>query len=149
MMSGVWQHAGMVGYSGTPLARKLGIAAGTTVLLDGAPVGFDLGETAPDVTVHRRPGRGPYDVVVCFCPTAARLIARWPALHARTTQAGALWIAWPKRASGIATDLDENVVRGHALAHGRVDVKVAAIDGTWSGLKNVIRVADRRSAAPD
>jgi hypothetical protein len=149
MMSGVWQHAGMAGYSGTPLAQKLGIAAGTTVLLDGAPAGFDLGETAPDVTVHRRPGRGPYDVVVCFCPTAARLIARWPVLHARTTPAGALWIAWPKRASGIATDLDENVVRGHALAHGRVDVKVAAIDGTWSGLKNVIRVADRRSAAPD
>jgi hypothetical protein len=98
---------------------------------------------APGVTVHRRPGRGPYEVILCFCPTAARLAARWPALHRRTTPAGALWIAWPKRASGVPTDLDENVVRDHALAHGRVDVKVAAIDDTWSGLKNVIRLADR------
>ena len=133
----------MAGYSGTPLARKLGIGPGAAVLLDGAPPGFDLGEVAPGVTVHRRAGRRPYDVILCFCPTAARLAARWPALHRRTTPAGALWIAWPKRASGVPTDLDENVVRDHALAHGRVDVKVAAIDDTWSGLKNVIRVADR------
>jgi hypothetical protein len=71
------------------------------------------------------------------------LAERWPTLHRRTTPAGALWIAWPKRSSGVPTDLNENVVRDHALAHGRVDVKVAAIDDTWSGLKNVIRVADR------
>ena len=133
----------MAGYSGTPLARKLGIVPGVTVLLDGAPPGFDLGETAPGVTLHRRAGRRPYDVVLCFCPTAARLAERWPSLHQRTTPAGALWIAWPKRSSAVATDLDENAVRYHALAHGRVDVKVAAIDDTWSGLKNVIRVADR------
>jgi hypothetical protein len=139
----VWQHAVMAGYSGTPLARKLGITSGAMVLLDGAPAGFDLGEMAPGVTVHRRAGRGPYDVVLCFCPDTARLVARWPVLHERTTPAGGLWIAWPKRASGVPTDLDENVVRGHALAHGRVDVKVAAIDETWSGLKNVVRVADR------
>jgi hypothetical protein len=133
----------MVGYSGTPLARKLGVAAGTTVLLDGAPAAFDLGEVPPGVTVHRRPGRGPYDVVLCFCPDSARLRARWPVLHARTTPAGALWIAWPKRSSGVPTDLDENVVRDHALAHGRVDVKVCAVDEVWSGLKHVVRVADR------
>jgi hypothetical protein len=133
----------MAGYSGTPLAKKLGIAAGAMVLLDGVPPGFDLGETAPGVTLHRRTGRGPYDVIVCFCPNAARLISRWAVLHERTTPAGSLWIAWPKKSSGVATDLDENVVRGHALAHGRVDVKVAAIDGTWSGLKNVVRLADR------
>jgi hypothetical protein len=133
----------MVGYSGTPLAKKLGIAAEAVVLLDGAPPGFALGETAPGVTLHRRLGRGPYDVILCFCPDVARLVTRWPVLHERTTPAGSLWIAWPKRASGVATDLDENVVRGHALAHGRVDVKVAAIDETWSGLKNVVRLADR------
>ena len=133
----------MAGYSGTPLARKLGIGPSSAVLLDGAPPAFDLGETVPGVTIHRRAGSRPYDVIVCFCPTAARLAERWPALHRRTTPAGALWIAWPKRASGVATDLNENVVREHALAHGRVDVKVAAIDDTWSGLKNVIRVADR------
>jgi len=133
----------MAGYSGTPLVRKLGITPGSLVLLDGAPAGFALGETPPGVTVHRRAGRGPYDVILCFCPATARLDARWPVLHQRTTPAGALWIAWPKRSSGVATDLDENAVRAHALAHGRVDVKVAAIDDTWSGLKNVVRLADR------
>ena len=133
----------MAGYSGTPLARKLGITSDSLVLLDGAPAAFALGETPLGATVHRRPGRGPYDVIVCFCPDAARLAARWPVLHQRTTPAGALWIAWPKRSSGVVTDLDENVVRAYALAHGRVDVKVAAIDDTWSGLKNVVRLADR------
>jgi hypothetical protein len=133
----------MAGYSGTPLARKLGVASGTTVLLDGAPEAFTLGELPPDVTVHRRPGRAPYDVILCFCPDAARLRTRWPALHRRTTPAGSLWIAWPKRSSGVPTDLDENVVRDHALAHGRVDVKVCAVDETWSGLKHVVRLADR------
>jgi hypothetical protein len=132
----------MAGYSPTPLARKLGIKEGASVLLDGAPDGFDPGVPA-GVTVARRPGAGPYDVVLCFCPDVARLVARWATLHARTTPAGALWIAWPKKSSGVATDLTENVVREHALSHGRVDVKVCAIDDIWSGLKNVIRVADR------
>jgi hypothetical protein len=125
------------------LGRKLGIVAGASVLLDGAPEGFDLGEIPDGVTVARRMGRGPYDVIVCFCPDQARLASRWPVLHTRTTTAGALWVAWPKRSSGISTDLDENVVRDYALAHGRVDVKVCAIDDTWSGLKHVIRKADR------
>jgi hypothetical protein len=139
----MWQHAAMAGYSSTPLARKLGITEGASVLLDGAPEAFDLGETAPGAVVHRRPGRAPYDVILCFCPTTARLRARWPALHGRTTPAGALWIAWPKKSSGVPTDLTENIVRDHALSHGRVDVKVCAVDETWSGLKNVIRLADR------
>jgi hypothetical protein len=135
--------AGVAGYSGTPLARKLGVAGAATVLLDGAPAGFTLGDLPPDVTVHRRPSRGGYDVIVCFCPDTARLAARWPALHPRTTPAGSLWIAWPKRVSGVPTDLDENVIRDYALAHGRVDVKVCAIDEVWSGLKHVIRTVDR------
>jgi hypothetical protein len=139
----VWQHAGMAGYSGTPLARKLGVKDGSAVLLDGAPGGFELG-APPDATVHRRAARDVrYDVILCFCPDTARLVSRWPALHARTTTAGALWIAWPKRSSRLSTDLSENVVRHHALAHGRVDVKVCAIDDTWSALKNVIRRSDR------
>jgi hypothetical protein len=133
----------MAGYSGTPLARKLGIGEGALVLLDGAPEAFDLGATAAGVVVHRRPGRNPYDVIVCFCPSTARLVGRWPVLHPRTTPAGALWIAWPKKSSGVITDLTENVVREHALSHGRVDVKVCAVDDTWSGLKNVVRLADR------
>jgi hypothetical protein len=131
----------MAGYSGTPLARKLGVTAGSMVLLDGAPDAFTL--DAEQAEVKRRAGTGPYDVIVCFCTTAERLAARWAALHPKTTPAGALWIAWPKRASGVPTDLNENVVRDFALAHGRVDVKVCAIDDVWSGLKHVIRVADR------
>jgi hypothetical protein len=127
----------------TPLARKLGITAGSAVLLDGAPAGFDLGELPDGVSLARRAAAGPYDVIVCFCPDAARLHTRWPVLHPRTTTAGALWVAWPKKSSGIASDLDENGVRDYALGHGRVDVKVCAVDGTWSGLKHVIRRAER------
>jgi hypothetical protein len=133
----------VAGYSGTPLPRKLGIAAGGTVLLDGAPDTFSLGDLPPDVTINRRTGRGPYDVILCFCPTSARLYSRWPILHPRTTVAGALWIAWPKKASGVVTDLDEHVVRAYALSHGRVDVKVCAVDETWTAFKHVIRRADR------
>ena len=130
----------MAGYSGTPLARKLGVTADSTVLLDGAPDGFELDTEAQ---VRRRTGPGPYEVIVCFCTTRERLATRWAVLHPRTTPAGALWIAWPKRASGVPTDLDENAVRDFALSHGRVDMKVCAIDDTWSGLKHVIRRADR------
>jgi hypothetical protein len=132
----------MAGYSGTPLAKKLGIAPGHRVPLDGPPRSFAL-DTPPETVVQRRASDGRYDVILCFCPSSERLRKRWPALHTRTTPAGALWIAWPKRASGIPTDLDENVIREFALAHGRVDVKVCAIDDVWSGLKNIIRVAER------
>jgi hypothetical protein len=133
----------MAGYSGTPLPRKLGIAAGHRVLLDGAPVHFALPDLPPDTVVHRRAGSGQYDIIIGFCPNRARLTKRWPVLHALTPPAGSLWIAWPKRSSGVATDLDEAAVRDFALANGRVDVKVCAIDDTWSGLKHVIRRSDR------
>lgn len=133
----------MAGYSGTALAVKLGISVGSLVLLDGAAVGFDLGPLPDGVTVHRRAGARPYDVIVSFCPDLATLRRRWPVLHAKTTQSGSLWVAWPKRASGVPTDVTETAVREHALGHGRVDVKVCAIDEVWSGLKNVIRVSDR------
>lgn len=134
----------MAGYSGTPLAKKLGIDAGSMVLLDGAPPAFDLGPVPAGAMVHRRLSAGPFDVIVCFCPTSARLLARWPVLHRLTTPAGALWIAWPKRSAKVITDLSENVVRDYALRHGRVDVKVCAVDDVWSGLKHVIRKADRQ-----
>ncbi|HKT05428.1 MAG TPA: DUF3052 domain-containing protein [Rugosimonospora sp.] len=133
----------MAGYSGTPLARKLGIGAGSTVLLDGAPSGFTV-EGLPDgVSPARRAGSGPYDVILLFCPDRARLERRWPVLHRLTTMAGALWVAWPKKSSGRETDLDEHVVRAYALANGRVDVKVCAVDDTWSAFKHVIRKVDR------
>jgi hypothetical protein len=134
----------VVGYSGTPLARKLGIGPDTSLLLDGAPAEFTIADLPEHVEIRRRVQRQiTYEVILCFCPSAARLAARWPVLHPLTTPAGSLWIAWPKRSSGRQTDLDENVVREFALAHGRVDVKVCAIDEVWSGLKHVIRKTDR------
>jgi hypothetical protein len=133
----------MAGYSPQPVARKLGIDADTDVLLDGAPDGFVLAGAPDGARMSHRPGRGPYQVILCFCPDRARLEARWPALHPLTSPGGALWIAWPKRSSGVLTDLTENAVRDYALASGRVDVKVCAIDEVWSGLKNVIRKAHR------
>ena len=132
----------MAGYSATPLVRKLGIAAGQRVLVDGSP-SFEV-PWPPGVTVHRRVQRGTgYDVVLCFCPDLKRLVSRWPVLHPSTTAAGALWVMWPKRSSGVATDLNENTIRDFVLANGRVDVKVCAVDDVWSALKNVIRAADR------
>jgi hypothetical protein len=135
---------GTVGYSGTPLYRKLGIEVGRRVLLDGRPAGFEL-LVPQGVTLHERNAGGgvPYDVIVAFCPDLRRLRSRWPILHRRTNPAGALWIAWPKKSSGVPTDLTEDVIREYALANGRVDTKVCAVDEVWSGLKHVIRVTDR------
>lgn len=132
------------GYSGTTLPRKLGVKPGSRVLVVAAPPGFDLGQDVPpDVTLHSRPGRSTYDVVLAFCPDQERLVKRFAALVERLTVAGALWIAWPKRSGPVASDLDENVVREHGLSVGLVDVKVAAVDATWSSLKFVRRVQDR------
>ena len=127
------------------MAKKLGIKAESRVLLDGAPEGFVVPgiDELGGVEVDGRATGMPYEVILCFCPDLARLTGRWPALHALTTPAGALWIAWPKRSSGVRTDVTENLVRDFALANGRVDVKVCAIDETWSGLKHVIRLTDR------
>lgn len=131
------------GYSGTPLAQKLGIKTGSRLLLVGPPAGF-VPEPLPDaVTVHRRRGAGRYEVVVLFCSDARRLHDGFARLIDSLTTAGALWVCWPKKASGVRTDLNENDVRDHGLACGLVDVKVAAIDATWSGLKFVRRLVDR------
>lgn len=133
------------GYSGTPLHRKLGVRPGARVLARGVPAGWDLGRLDPDgsATVHTRPGRDPYDVVLLFCPDAAALAARLPDAMARTTTPGRCWVAWPKRASGVPTDLTEDVVREAALAVGWVDVKVCAVDTVWSGLALVRRKENR------
>ncbi|MEV8375817.1 DUF3052 domain-containing protein [Kribbella sp. NPDC056861] len=132
------------GYSGKPLAGKLGIKPGLTVLLDNAPPGFVIEGLPDDARTVTRAGRGAqYEVVLAFCPDRARLAARLPPLLAKTAPAGMIWVAWPKRASGVPTDLDENGVRELALPLGVVDVKVCAIDATWSGLKLVRRLANR------
>ncbi|WP_285610823.1 DUF3052 domain-containing protein [Actinokineospora globicatena] len=126
------------GYSGKPLAAKLGVKAASRVLVTGAPDGFDLG--APH---HTRAGREPYDVVLLFCPWTADLERGWAPSVSRLKVDGALWVAWPKKAAKVPTDLDENGVRGYALDHGLVDVKVCAVDAVWSGLKLVRRLVDR------
>jgi hypothetical protein len=125
------------------LPRKLGVKPESRVLVVAAPPGFVLDPLPSGAMTHTRASGSSYDVVLAFCPDARRLRDRFGKLTARLTTAGALWIAWPKRASGVPTDLDENVVRDHGLSQGLVDVKVAAIDETWSGLKFVRRVRDR------
>jgi hypothetical protein len=136
------------GYSGTPLPRKLGIKPGHRVLLLRAPDGFEddtLGALPDGVTVGRA-ARGRADVIVGFFDRRTELTRRMPALRRLMVPAAGLWIAWPKRASGVPTDLTEDVVRELALANRLVDNKVAAVDDTWSGLRLVIRLADRPPA---
>lgn len=132
----------------TPLPRKLGIGPGSRVLLAGAPRGWAAEQLDPDgvAEVSRRPGADPepYDVVVAFCPGRAALARHLERLMPLTDPAGRLWLCWPKRASGVATDLDEAGVRAAGLAAGVVDVKICAVDDTWSGLCFMTRVRDRR-----
>jgi hypothetical protein len=126
------------GYSGTPLPKKLGIKPGHRVLLLGAPQGFELEGVKPVRSL-----RGEADVILSFHVERADLERRMPALRRAMVQNAGLWIAWPKKASKVETDLTENVVRDLALANALVDNKVAAIDQVWSGLRLVIRVKDR------
>ena len=135
----------MAGYSGTPLPKKLGIKPGARLALLNAPEDFDgtLGEL-PEAVTKRKTARGPLDVMLYFTTTQADLARRFESLAAALDPAGGLWIAWPKKASGVPTDLTENVIRDIGLAAGLVDNKVCAIDDTWSGLRFVIRVANRK-----
>ena len=129
------------GYSGTPLAKKLGIKVGATVALLGAPAGFAdlLDETLPDGVSVRTRATGTADVIISFHTERARLVSRVEALLRVLDVDGGLWIAWPKRASGVATDVTEDTVREVFLPLGLVDNKVCAIDDTWSGLRVVWR----------
>jgi hypothetical protein len=128
------------GYSGTPLPRKLGMKEGSRVAVLDAPDDFtDTLGALPDGASVRERLRGPLDVIVCFIVRRADLERRIDRLKAALDPAGRLWIAWPKRASKVETDMTEDVVRDVALPLGLVDNKVAAIDETWSGLQLVIR----------
>ncbi|MGE5047397.1 MAG: DUF3052 domain-containing protein [Deltaproteobacteria bacterium] len=127
----------MAGYSGTPLPRKLGIKDDSRVRLVGEPDGF---ARALGVLPRRR---GEADVIVLFARDARELSRSFPAARKALRQDGGLWLAWPKKASGVSTDLTEALVRGFGLSQGLVDNKVCAIDDTWSGLRFVVRLADR------
>lgn len=133
----------MVGYSGTPLARKLGIAPGARLALLGAPDGFAATLDLPAEVHVLHAARAPIDIAVLFTPNRAILERRFRGVAAALTPAGGLWVAWPKRASGIATDLTGDDVREFGLAAGLVDNKVCAIDAVWSGLRFVRRLRDR------
>jgi hypothetical protein len=135
----------MAGYSGTPLAKKLGIKPGARLALDQPPPGWAVPEL-PDGVVPAAPGE-PVDVVVAFFREAAEVRERLPALAHRIFPAGSLWLAWPRKAGGHVSDITENGLRDQALPLGIVDTKVAAIDDDWSALRVVWR-RERRSGPP-
>jgi len=136
----------MAGYSGTPLPRKLGIREGDRLLILQAPPGFAavLGQLPQGVTVRSRPSETEqFDVVVFFETELQALRNRFQGLARMLTPSGGLWIAWPKKASKMLTDITEDRVREVALPAGLVDNKVCAIDEVWSGLRCVIRRENR------
>ena len=122
----------MAGYSGTPLVKKLGIKPCARVQFLNRPGGFDVSELATEAKTVRA---GDVDFALLFVKSAAELKKALAPLLQRVAGGGMVWVAWPKKASGVATDLTENVVREIGLPLGWVDVKVCAIDETWSGLK--------------
>ena len=136
----------MAGYSGTPLPKKLGIKPAHRLALLNAPDGFlrTLGELPEAVEVLSEvPGRTALDVIVLFTKELSYLRKRFKSIAKKLAPAGGFWIAWPKKASGVPTDLTEDIVRVVGLDAGLVDNKVCAIDDTWSGLRFVIRLEDR------
>lgn len=134
--------AATAGYSGTPLLKKLGIRSGARFQLVSAPPGFDrtLGKLPADATAS---SRGTLDFAMLFVRRQAGLRKDFARLRDRLESNGMLWVAWPKKAARIDTDVSEGVVREFGLAAGLVDVKICAVDETWSGLKFVRRLKDR------
>ncbi|MSP48552.1 MAG: DUF3052 family protein [Alphaproteobacteria bacterium] len=140
------------GYSGKPLAAKLGLKPGQRLLLLDAPAELQavLSVEGIDRIISRSQGRWPEgarDVAHAFVTGAGNLPALLARLKAAIRPDGMIWISWPKRASGVATDVTEDVIRAQAIATGLVDVKVCAVDRTWSGLKLVVPVKDRPKPA--
>jgi len=133
------------GYSGTPLSKKLGIKEGSIVGLLGAPDGFaaTLGDLPADVVLHH--ASKPSDIFIVFARWTAEMKAGYATAMALIPADGAIWVAWPKKSSGVETDLTGNTMRDLFLPTGMVDNKVCAIDETWSGLRFVVRKENRGS----
>lgn len=127
----------MAGYSGTPLATKLGIKAGMSIVLLQAPSDFQM--ELPSGVVVRRQARGRAEVVLAFSTLLARLEPRVHAWGSMVFPSGGLWLAWPKKASGRATDISDGALRSVLLARGMVDNKICAVDATWTALRFVWR----------
>jgi hypothetical protein len=136
--------AAMAGYSARPLVQKLGIQPGFCIFIEGAPAAYGdiIGPLPADVTVAKRL-KAPLDLVHLFARQAAGLAARLRACRDAIEPDGMIWVSWPKKSSGVATDLTDVVVRDTALPLGLVDIKVCAIDEVWSGLKFVIAKEQR------
>jgi len=134
----------VAGYSGRSLVEKLGIKPGTRIAILNAPPGYraTLGKLPPGV-VAASAARGTFPFIQFFAVSRSVLESRFPALVRALEPNGALWISWPKKASGVATDMTEDTVREIALPVGLVDIKVAAVDDVWSGLKLVRRLKNR------
>jgi hypothetical protein len=135
----------MAGYSGTPLIKKLGVKENFEVALINAPSGFDreLGPLPSGASV-RRLTTEPVDFILIFTQRSVDLNKRFAELASKLKPAGMLWVAWPKKASKVETDLSFDIVQRIGLDSGLVDVKICAINEVWSGLKFVIRLKDRR-----
>ena len=129
----------MAGYSGKPVVQKLGIRPGFCIFVDGAPSAYGniVGKLPADVTV-KAGLKPPLDMVHVFVVQAAGLAGKLRRYRAAIVPDGMIWVSWPKKSSGVATDLTETVVRDTALPLGLVDIKVCAVDDIWSGLKFVI-----------
>jgi hypothetical protein len=134
----------MPGYSGTPLPKKLGIKAGFRARLTNAPeeVRAELHPELAECDMVKRGGA--LDFAMIFTKSRAELTGEFPRIAKELAAAGMLWVSWPKKSSGVAADLDENIVREIGLDAGLVDVKVCAVTEVWSGLKFVRRVKDRK-----
>jgi hypothetical protein len=133
----------MAGYSETPLVKKLGIKEGFNAAFVNAPSNFaEALDMPPRVTISRA-SKQPLDFVHLFVKQEKELQTKFSKYAARLKPAGMLWVSWPKKSSGVTTDLSENIVRQIGLTAGLVDVKICAVDDVWSGLKFVIRLKDR------
>lgn len=133
----------MAGYSGTPLVKKLGIKPGFNIAFVNAPSGYanEL-ELPADVTINSRSGKR-LDFAQLFVKSEKELKAKFSEYAKRLNASGMLWVSWPKKSSGVTTDVSEGTVRAIGLAAGLVDVKICAVDEVWSGLKFVFRLRDR------
>ena len=138
----------MAGYSGTPLVKKLGIKPGSNIAFVSAPAGYANTLDLPaDVTINSRTDK-PLDFAQLFVKSEKELITKFTQYADRLNASGMLWVSWPKKSSGVSTNLTENVVRDIGLAAGLVDVKICAVDEIWSGLKFVFRLKDRAKVNP-
>jgi hypothetical protein len=134
----------MAGYSGKPFVQKLGIKPGFCIFVDGLPTAYGdvVGELPDDVRIAKT-AKPPLDMVHLFATEAKGLAAKLRGYRKAIAPDGMIWASWPKKASGVVTDVTETLVRETALANGLVDIKICAVDDTWSGLKLVIPVKDR------